>query len=71
MSNTKKTQLALIVQHFSKKDLFIHMLSALKHESFYYASILRDEIMNRPFSEKEKQLIRQSSFYPQLNGLWD
>lgn len=71
MSNHKKAQVANLVQQFSKKDLLIHLISALRSESFLYASILRSEILNRSFTEQEKKVIRQSSFYPQLNGILD
>ncbi|MDF9798421.1 hypothetical protein OKW21_003684 [Catalinimonas alkaloidigena] len=71
MSSQRKAQVSSLVRQFSKKDLFIHLISALKSESFLYAGILKDEILSRPFSEKEKQTIRKSSFYPQLNGILD
>ncbi|MEK6478271.1 hypothetical protein WJR50_12070 [Catalinimonas sp. 4WD22] len=71
MSMQRKAQVSSLVQQFSKKDLFVHLISALRSESFLYASILRTEILNRPFSELEKQTIRESSFYPMLNGILD
>lgn len=71
MSTQRKAQVSFLVQQFSKKDLFIHLISALRSESFLYASILKNEILSRPFSEKEKQQIRKSSFYPMLNGILD
>ncbi|WPP50165.1 hypothetical protein [Catalinimonas niigatensis] len=71
MSNYKKAQVATLVQQFSKKDLLIHLISAIKSESFLYASILRSEILSRKFTEQEKIVIRQSSFYPKLNGVLD
>lgn len=71
MSNYKKAQVVNLVQCLSKKDLLIHLMSALKSESFLYASILKSEILSRSFTEQEKKVIRQSSFYPQLNGVLD
>lgn len=71
MSNYKKAQVATLVQGLSKKDLFIHLMSALRSESFLYASILRTEILTRKFTDQEKKQIRQSAFYPDLNGILD
>ncbi len=69
--NHRREKIALIIQHLGKADLFVHLISALRTESYYYASIVRDEIKNRHFSREEVNKIKQSQFYPQLNGIFD
>ncbi|WKN29895.1 hypothetical protein PZB74_13060 [Porifericola rhodea] len=69
MNHSKRQEVVGLVKDLTKKDLFIHLLSALKTESYLYASILKKEIHKRPFTPEEVSAIRQSSFYPQLNGI--
>ena len=56
-------------QSLSKMELLLHFISSLRTECYLYASILRDEIRRRSFSTQELVAIRNSSFYPLLNGV--
>ena len=57
-------------QCLSKADLIIQFIVALRQECYLYAGVLRDEIRQR-FSLQEVSLLRNSSFYPLLNGVLD
>lgn len=67
----KKNVVRDITNQLHKEELLLHLSSALKTESYTYAGILRDEIQTRNFTEKEKKVIRKSSFYLHLNGIFD
>lgn len=69
--NSRKETVASVTKKFCKADLLILLISALRTESYYYASILRDEIKNRQFSKYEVQAIKNSQFYLQLNGIFE
>jgi len=71
MTEKKRVVVSHMARRLSKKDLFIHLISALSSESYLYASILRDEIQRRVFSREEVLAIRNSHFYPRLNGILD
>ncbi len=57
-------------QYLSKADLIIQFIVALRQECYLYAGVLRDEIRQR-FDLQEVSLLRNSSFYPLLNGVLD
>ena len=58
-------------QYLSKADLIIQLIVALRQECYLYAGVLRDEIRRRVFSWQEVSDLRNSSFYPLLNGVLD
>jgi hypothetical protein len=64
----KREEVAALVQNLTKKDLFLHMISALRQESYLYAAILKEGIKSRTFSSEET---RESSHYPMLKGIMD
>ena len=68
---TRRNVIAQRVQSLPKRELFIHLIAALRNECFLYASVLRDEIRQRPFTLQEIRTVRDSSFYPLLNGVLD
>ena len=65
----KKKVVAEKAQSLPKSELLLHFISSLRTECYLYASILRDEIRRRYFSTQELIAIRNSSFYPLLNGV--
>jgi hypothetical protein len=71
MHSPKEVLLQQKIACLSKETLLIHFISAFKTESYRYAALLRNEIKRRPFSREEIGMIRQSSFYQKLNGLFD
>ncbi|MFP4096160.1 MAG: hypothetical protein ACLFUB_16890 [Cyclobacteriaceae bacterium] len=71
MTEAKKAEVVDMVSHLPNKDLFIHMISALKNESYLYAGILSKEIRSRSFSDYEIKTIKESQYYPMLNGVLD
>jgi len=71
MSEEKRAEVTTLVSHMHNSDLFIHLISALRNESYRYAGILSDEIKRRPFSQYEVNTIRNSEFYGLLNGVLD
>lgn len=68
-SDSRKEVVAQRVALLSKVDLFLHFITALRHECYLYASLLRDEIRQRTFTFQEMNSLRNSSFYPLLNGV--
>lgn len=68
-SESRKELIAQRAELLPKMDLFLHLMAALRHECYLYASILRDEISRRTFTFQEINSLRSSSFYPQLNGV--
>lgn len=70
-SLTRKHTIATRVQLLPKSELFIHFITALRNECFLYASILHQEIQGRKFTSCEVDALRNSSFYPLLNGVLD
>ena len=69
MSERKKKTVSHMASCLEKKDLFLHFISALASESYLYAGILRDEIQSRSFTNEELNVLKNSSFYPRLNGI--
>ena len=68
---TRKNIIAQRVESLRKCDLFVHLITALRHECYLYASIVRDEIQRRRFTVQEVSALQNSSFYPLLNGVLD
>lgn len=70
-NSTRKKEIVQCVRFLPKFDLFVLFIAALRNECYLYASILRDEIQERAFTFQEVYALRNSSFYPMLNGVLD
>lgn len=68
-SALRQNIIAQRTQFLPKAELFLQLVVALRQECYLYASILRDEIQRRTFTLEEVHALRNSSFYPQLNGI--
>ena len=66
---TRRNLVTQRTQFLPKADLFLQLIVALRQECYLYASILRDEIRSRSFTSEEVHALRNSSFYPLLNGI--